>query len=252
MQTYQKLFAYVYNRYWSGFSLRVAPFLLDFFNKKKGLALNRTLLDLCCGTGQMINFFCSHNYEVTGIDLSSDMLSYAKENNQEYLKKGKTRFLNLDATGFRLDMDFSFVVSIFDALNHFENFDQLHCCFESVFSVLKKEGYFVFDLNTQLGLNSWNKIQIDEGYDLTLICRGVFSKEMDRAYTRVTGFVRGEKGNYQRFEETVYNTPYVLTDVEKALKGIGFSRIYFAQMEDLEKPLSNPENYHRVFVVCKK
>lgn len=56
---------------------------------------NRKILDIACGTGNQSIDFAKKGFEVVGIDLSSDMLKYARKK----IKPGyKIRFINSDAT----------------------------------------------------------------------------------------------------------------------------------------------------------
>ncbi len=73
-QAYGDLFAKFYNEKWVGFANRIAPRLLNFYSDKQISQNNKKILDLCCGTGQLVLFFLENDYQVIGIDLSESML----------------------------------------------------------------------------------------------------------------------------------------------------------------------------------
>jgi len=187
MQAYNQAFAHIYNEKWTAFAQRVAPAIQDFFASTPIGQEHRSLLDLCCGTGQLASHFLENGYRVVGLDLSEPMLAYARENNRAYLESGRARFIQGDASHFNLDERFGLVVSTFDALNHLDGKQALKSCFESVHRVC--DGYLIFDLNTRAGLKRWNSIQVDESQeDAVIINRGIYDGQSDKAWTRITGF----------------------------------------------------------------
>lgn len=97
-QAYGKLFARVYNKMWGSFSIKVASHIMKFYENKDIYQSNRNVLDVCCGTGQLALEFLKNNYQVTGIDLSPHMISYARDNTREYETKGAVNFIKADAS----------------------------------------------------------------------------------------------------------------------------------------------------------
>jgi SAM-dependent methyltransferase len=251
MQAYNQGFARVYNSRWSGFARQVAPFLLDFYATTAQGQSNKSVLDLGCGTGQLAVHFLEKGYRVMGLDLSEPMLHWARENARAYLDSGQARFVQEDASHFTLGEHFGLVVSTFDTLNHLENESALRRCFECVFAA--SDGYFIFDLNTRRGLRGWNSIQVDDSNpDALIIRRGIYDGQSERAWVRITGFMSGPTGLYERFDETAFNTVFELERVITALREIGWSEAYCARVQDLKSPLVEPEHEDNVFVVAHK
>jgi SAM-dependent methyltransferase len=251
MQAYNQGFARVYNAKWSGFARQVAPLILDFYTSTSIGWGNKSVLDLCCGTGQLAVHFLERGYHAVGLDLSEHMLHYARENAHQYVEVGQVRFIQGDASNFDLDERFGLVVATFDALNHFENEQALKRCFECVYAVC--EGFFIFDLNTRSGLRRWNSISVDENSDDALIIsRGIYDGQSDRAWTKITGFVQEPSGLYERFDETVFNSAYEMDKVKSSLLEVGWKEVYFARIQDLATPLAEPEQEGRVFIVASK
>lgn len=249
-QAYGKGFAHVYNQRWAGFARSVAPRLLDFYAATPMGRSKQAVLDLCCGTGQLAVHFLEHDYRVVGLDLSEPMLSYARQNTLPFLTAGQAVFVQGDASQFTLNEHFGLVVSTFDALNHLENIQALRSCFACVHAV--SEGYFIFDLNTRLGLKRWNSINVDDVDELTVINRGLYDERGDKAWARITGYVRQPGGLYERFEETAFNTAYDMAQVKEALLETGWQNAYFARIDALQTPISDPEQESRVFIVASK
>ncbi|MBN1874693.1 MAG: class I SAM-dependent methyltransferase, partial [Anaerolineae bacterium] len=194
MQTYNKGFARVYNMRWGDFANNVAPLIRLFYESTPIGQTNKTLLDVCCGVGHLALHFLEHGYRVTGLDLSPEMLVYARERTQVYMDQGKVTFVEGNAANFTLDATFGLVTSTFDALNHLPTLDDLQGCFRSVAAVLEADGWFVFDLNTRHGLERWGGMTLQETDTLSLSTRGVIVEELGRAYTHISGFFRREDG----------------------------------------------------------
>ncbi|MFW5691398.1 MAG: methyltransferase domain-containing protein [Chloroflexota bacterium] len=249
MQQYGMTFAAIYDRLWSGFAQQVAPAIRSHYEAQPISQRERSLLDLACGTGQMMQHFLAHDYRVTGIDLSAAMLAYARRNTAPH----DPPLIQADAANFSLDDTFGLVVSTFDALNHLPDMDALRACFDNVRRVLASDGLFIFDLNTRAGLYAnWNNVLVTDHEDVFVVSRGVYDGESDRAHTRLTGFLQREDGAYDRFAETFYNTVFAMDAVRGLLLDVGFSDAYPASFKDLNTPLDAPELQNRVFFVARR
>ncbi len=164
MQGYNETFARIYNARWRGFASTVAPLIRGFYEQTETGAHVRTLLDL-----------------------SPAMLDHARENVRDAVASGQARFVQGDAAAFSFDERFGLVVSTYDALNHLPDLPALRGAFRSVYSVLEPGGWFVFDLNTRLGLRRWAGASYQEDETVALFNRGVLIEDLDRAYTSLGG-----------------------------------------------------------------
>lgn len=253
MQAYGAGFARLYNLRWGGFSRQVAPVLLDFYAATPHGQAYQPVLDLCCGAGHLMRYFLEKGYAVTGLDLSEYMLAYAQENAGEFAASGQAHFVHGDACHFALDERFGLVVSTYDALNHLPGEQALQGCLKSVWDVLQDGGYFIFDLNTRLGLRRWSSINVDDGReDSLVITRGVYDEAGGRAWTQITGFIRNTDGSYERVDETAYNVAYEMEQVVRMLHENGWQEIRLARLQDLKANLQEPEQEMRVYFLCKK
>jgi SAM-dependent methyltransferase len=252
MQAYGKPFAKVYNRRWQDYANRIAPLIHAFYESKAPADSRKSLLDLCCGTGQLSAYFLEQGYRVVGLDLSEDMLEYARQKALPYMVAQQAQFIQGDAADYQLDETFGLVVSTFDALNHLPDMDALAGCFRSTLAILDPGGYFVFDMNTRIGLANWNSISLTPGEDIFLLTRGIFDEYTTKAWTKITGFLRNPDGFYERFDETVYNTVFEIQAVCELLLDVGFASVYTASGTTLSTPIAKPESEAKVFFVVRK
>ena len=252
MQAYGEAFAQVYNLLWASFARDIAPRILDFYAATEIASSQQTLLDLCCGTGQLALYFLERGYQVTGIDLSEPMLNCARANASMFVQAGQARFLQGDASSYTLDAPVGLAVSSFDALNHLPSLDALRDCFACTYAATLPGGTFIFDLNTRTGLQRWNNINVTETADSMVITRGIYDGS-ERAYTRISGFVRiDDQNRYTRFDELIYNTVYDLAAVGELLLQTGWQKVSFAHGSDLSASVPEPEREGRIFVIATR
>lgn len=123
------------------------------------------ILDLCCGTGQLIQPLVEAGYQVTGLDGSENMLSYARKNAPQatYCLADARTFDLGDSPEERLRQRFDGVFSTSASLNHIMTVEDLTQVFERVYASLQDGGIFVFDLNHPKQLERWWRGQPTEG-----------------------------------------------------------------------------------------
>jgi SAM-dependent methyltransferase len=100
-----------------------------------------SLLELGCGTGAVLAGLAD-GLQVTGIDLSPEMLAAAKSH------LTGANLVRADITEFSLGTTFDVVICVFDTLNHLPTFDAWLAMFRRVDAHLAEGGLFVFDVNT--------------------------------------------------------------------------------------------------------
>lgn len=115
------------------------------------------ILDLCCGTGQLIQYLVDDGYRVTGLDGSEEMLACARQN------APSANYILEDARNFKPVESFDAVFSTSASLNHVPSMKELKQVFENVYTSLRQGGLFVFDLNHPAQLTKWWKGRPTEG-----------------------------------------------------------------------------------------
>ncbi|MDD3050658.1 MAG: class I SAM-dependent methyltransferase, partial [Candidatus Cloacimonetes bacterium] len=216
---------------------------------------NRNVLDLCCGTGNLSEEFLGWNYHVTGLDLSPSMLEFAKHNNKTYIEEGSAEFIQGNIIEFSLQKQYGLVTCLFDSINHLENYEQLSGCFNSVHGVLSDNGYFVFDINTEMGLrNMWKGTHLVHRDDDTCVFTDSFFEEaVKRAYTIVYCFEKKtDEELFRGFKEVIYNTVFKVVEVAKLLDDAGFNIIRMTELKDFSVNVDKPESCNRIFFFTQK
>ena len=249
---YSDAFAPIYDQLWGGWAIQLAPRIRQFLESLPNASQRRSLLDVCCGTGQLARHFLDNGYRVIGLDASAAMLRQAALNIQPYLDAGTARLVQGDAACFTFDERVNIVVSTYDSLNHLPDLAALRSCFQSAWDILADDGVLLFDLNTHHGMEGWRSTAIEDSPELMLISRGQFDEANGYASLHVTGFKLTPSGLYERFEETAHNTLFDLEQVRKLLVDDGWRHVYLAATSDLTQPAANPERERRIFFIASK
>lgn len=251
MQAYGSGFARVYNRVWAPRHARmVGPAIRALYEDTAVATGNRMVLDVCCGGGHVARSFLDWGYSVVGIDLSSSQLEWARRNAAEFVTTGQARFVLADATDFSLERQFGLAVATYDSLNHLDGMETLRRCLACILGSVVEGGTLVFDLNTRRGLaQRWNGFSVRESNEELVLSTAVYDGQ-SKAFVRFWGFMRLGDGTYERFEQFTYNTAYDLDQVLWSLLDIGWHDPYVASVDDLSRPVADPESLERAFVVA--
>lgn len=111
----------------------------------------RVVLDVACGTGTATRILAQRGYEMTGVDLSSEMLRIARERAAE--EGLDIPLYRQDASAISLlPQKFDAAISLFDSLNYILDPADLRQAFLRVAEHLSPGGSLLFDLNTEYAL----------------------------------------------------------------------------------------------------
>jgi predicted TPR repeat methyltransferase len=102
-----------------------------------------SILDLGCGTGRHDIELAKKGYEITGVDLSSEMLIRAHANSQK--QDVKCNFVHGDVRYVRLDQKYDVVLALFHVASYQTTNEDLLSFFQTASYHLKKNGLLIFD-----------------------------------------------------------------------------------------------------------
>lgn len=228
------------------FSLLIVPYLEENLNQLQ--FRGRDVLDLACGTGSTALWFHQAGYQVTGVDISSHMLSQAKKKTRD--EGLRIPFYQKDMRELKYRNRFDLTVCLFDSLNHLLIYEDILKVFHGVHRALRPGGYFMFDLVTPYELSSqWNdSIRKEANGDMSLTLSSRYDKETRTA--RLTGdFVSLEKGKETHYIQSFQEKAWTRREIKKALGATGFDCLKDYRCFSFSKPTSKS---YRVFYVAQK
>jgi len=188
----------------------------------------KRVLDLACGTGAATLELASRGFEVTAIDLSSEMLEILKKKKEAH----KIEIIKADMQNFKLSHPVDAVTCYFDSINYLKEERDLKRCFRCVYEALAENGIFVFDMNTIYGLSKvWGtNTLIREIDNIYSVWRSVYDASKHISTLCLTLFV-GDGKFYRRVQEVHQERAYPMEKIEELLLEAGFSTVeIFAHM----------------------
>lgn len=102
----------------------------------------RSVLEVCCGTGLVLEQVALRGFDVTGLDGSREMLQYAAKRLGSGTELFHSRLPRIPHAGRKFDA----VISSGAAFNYMSGEEELARTFRSVAGVLRPGGSFVFDI----------------------------------------------------------------------------------------------------------
>lgn len=210
-------FAWIYDRHWG----RDATWMLDAIEPivLRDVAAPARVLDLCCGTGQMARALHDRGYHVTGVDGSAEMIRYARRNAPD------CTFVVADARDFAVPGPFDLALSMYDALNHLLEPDDLRRAFGRVHAALRPGAPFLFDLNLAEGFRArWRGSYGLAEDEYACVVRSRYDEPSASAELAATIFRPGESG-WTRSDVVLHQRCYAEDEVTAALAAEGFSRV---------------------------
>ncbi|GIN71001.1 methyltransferase [Bacillus sp. J14TS2] len=210
----------------------------------------KQILEIACGTGELSVLLAQSGYEVTGVDLSSDMLMVAHEKTESI--RENIQFYEQDMSKLE-DLGTYSIVTIFcDSLNYLQSSDQVVQTFQRVFTHLDQDGLFLFDIHSPYKIE---KIFMDQTFsyvdeDISYIWDCYPGETSYTVEHDLTFFLKDHAtGQYERFDEFHTQRTYSVADFTKWLKETGFK--IRSITADFTKDAPQEES-ERIFFVCQK
>lgn len=217
--------------------------LLQEYGIEKGL-----VLDLGCGTGNVTECLAAAGYDMTGVDMSEDMLNIAMKKRQA--SGHDILYLCQEMQEFELFGTVRAVVSICDCINYVTRPEELLQTFRLVNNYLDPEGIFIFDMNTAykyreiLADNTFAEVRDDSSF----IWENYYDDEEKINEYGLTLFIKDkEDGKYQRFEEYHYQRAY---EVEEILQIVTKAGLKVMAVYDAFTKKPPKEDSERVYIVA--
>lgn len=184
----------------------------------------RRVLDLACGTGSLTLELAQAGYEMTGVDLSEDMLALAEEKCRQ--AQPRPLFLHQAMESLRLPEKVDACVCCLDSVNYVLQPKKLQRAFQRVYDCLEGGGLFLFDVDTPYKLERMDgQVFLDETEEVYCVWRGEYSPKKRICSFWMDIFQRLEGDQWLRSGELHREYAYPLEDIEDYLRQAGFTHI---------------------------
>lgn len=216
------------------------------------------VVDLGCGTGTIALQLARRGYDVTGIDLSENMLQMAAGKEQQELAAAgqagianTVQWLRQNMSQWHTEQLADSVISFCDCLNYVIDEDQLLAALQATYDGLKPGGSFVFDVHPVSRFEQYAEqapFVYDEG-GIAYLWTSDYDEDEHMIEHQLAIFVAEQDGRYRRIDELHVQRAYHPMWLQGALREIGFSEIHiFADFQCTPYD----ENSERLFFVAIK
>jgi len=222
---------------------------IDIIDVAAGGIDGKRVLDIGCGTGLLSMKLAKQGAQVTGIDLSADMLVVAEERAQSLSLP--VQFIEQPMQQLEGFADYDIAVIAIDSLNYLPNREDVLSTFRQIYSALAVGGKLIFDVHSTFKTDvifMEGPFTFDNGR-ITYIWITEEGEELHSVYSELAFFVKSESGLYRRFDEVHTQRTFPVSEYADMLMDTGFAieRI-FADWED-EAPHEESE---RLFFQVRK
>ena len=199
----------------------VVDFYFDILKQEQ--VRTRTAVDLACGTGSVSVLLAQRGIQVTGVDLSEDMLTAAcgKASDME----NPPMFVCQSLQQLRLPRGVDLAVCALDSLDYILDPGDCAEAIRRVYKALNPGGVFIFDVNTPEKLRAMDgQVFLDEDEDVYCVWRGEFDEETNICSYGMDLFRRQGNVWHRSFEEH-QEYAYSEEQLRQFLREAGFNRI---------------------------
>jgi len=140
MDNFGKTYSKYYNLLYKDKNYREEYNYISDLIKKYGNNNDKNILDIGCGTGKHLSFFKNDGYDVSGVDVSENMIYEARK----YLQQ-EDSLICCKASEFKFNKKFEIIISLFHVMSYQTENDELEKVFRNVSEHLTDNGLFIFD-----------------------------------------------------------------------------------------------------------
>ncbi|MET3504871.1 class I SAM-dependent DNA methyltransferase [Halalkalibacter oceani] len=214
-----------------------------------GQLANKAVMDVGCGTGELLIRLALEGAQVTGVDLSAEMLAIA---NEKCEKAGvRATLLEQSMTGLVSEESYDLITIFCDSLNYLELESDVQATFESAYNRLHTGGLLLFDVHSVH--------KIEEGYigqtfaddegDIAYIWTAFPGEHQASVEHELTFFIQDQPPYYIKKEELHKQRTFAIRQYEAWLAAAGFT-VESITADFKEAPPH--EGSERIFFCAKK
>ena len=207
----------------------------------------RTVVDLACGTGSVTEILARKGYQVTGVDMSEEMLTEAMAKVMDM--ENPPRFVCQKLQELRLPRAVDMAVCALDSLDYITDPADCAEAIRRTYKALNPGGIFIFDVNTPEKLRAMDgQVFLDEDDDVYCVWRGEFDEQTNICSYGMDLFQRRGETWVRSFEEH-REYAYSQQQLTGYLKAAGFTHIEVYADRRFEAPR---EGEQRIYFKARK
>lgn len=207
----------------------------------------RTAVDLACGTGSVALLLAQRGLQVTGVDMSEEMLCVASQKAQDL--ENRPLFVCQKLQQLQLPRGVDLAVCALDSMDYITEPSDCEEAIRRVYKALNPGGCFIFDVNTPEKLRAMDgEIFLDEDDDVYCVWRGEFDDQTNICTYAMDLFQREGESWVRSFEEH-REYAYSAQQLTHYLKAAGFTSIGVYGDRHFEAPSPSEQ---RIYLKARK
>jgi len=178
----------------------------------------RTAVDLACGTGSVALLLAGKGLQVTGVDISPEMLCMASQKAENL--DNRPIFVCQKLQNLHLPVGVDLAVCALDSMDYITDPADCQAAIRRVYKALNPGGCFIFDVNTPEKLKAMDgQVFLDEDDDVYCVWRGEFDDDSNICTYWMDLFQR--EGNvwhrsYEEHREYAYSAEQLVAYLKEA------------------------------------
>ncbi|MER2126994.1 methyltransferase domain-containing protein [Solibacillus sp. FSL H8-0523] len=209
----------------------------------------KNLLDIGCGTGTLACLLHEAGYNVTGIDLSEDMLSVASARMNANGISMPLYAMSMDELDGFDNLDVAIIP--IDSINYVKEEANVFETLKRIYESLRDGGQLFFDVHSLFKMDSIfldGPFTYDDG-EITYVWHTEPGDFEHSVYHQMTFFVQTENGLFERFDEEHFQRTFAIKQYEAWLTELGFTSVEVTSDWSDEAPHDESE---RIFIRAVK
>ena len=204
------------------------------------------ICECACGTGNLTIPLNQRGYQVTGVDMSQDMLWRAS---QKARQAGVgIPFVKQDMRKLRLHRRMDAVLATCDGVNYLLTDEDLSAFFGAAYEALRDGGSLFFDISTPYKLRNvlGNQMICEDTDEITYFWQNSYSEKTEIVDMHLCFFVKQEDGSYKRIDEDQKQKAHSKEKLTELLVKAGFDRVMIYGNNGMEPAKDNEQRWHVV------
>lgn len=222
---------------------RWADFYTQMLNAN-GVGVGGKVCECACGTGGLTLPLVRRGFQMTGVDLSQEMLWIAA---QKARKQGiGLPFIQQDMRQLHLHRQMDAVIATCDGVNYLTQDKDVLAFFTAAYAALRPGGALIFDVSTPWKLENLrgNQIICEDRQDVTYMWQNRFDKAQGLLDMHLCIFLRQKDGSYRRIDEEQRQRAHTAENLRTLLHGAGFTSVRVYGNSRMESPRENEQRWH--------
>ncbi len=202
--------------------------------------------ECACGTGGLTIPLSRLGFQMTGVDLSQEMLWLAA---QKARKQGLgIPFIQQDMRQLRLHRQMDAVIATCDGVNYLLTENDAAAFFRAAFAALRPGGVIAFDVSTPWKIKNvlGDELICEDRDDVTYFWQNSYHEKTGIVDMALCFFLKEKDGRYRRIDEAQKQKAHEAETLKVLLSNAGFTDVHVYGNSRMETPRDKEQRWHLV------